>query len=147
MQETKSFGSNQVSSQRREHSILFFFSRTLLTRSIENLLTARCGLIPLGSLFAKSSVSAMVSSLWRYSASVERINASVLWHQHYIYIISLYAMTTGVSVYKPQRDETYLLTCVTNKDSNQPAHLRSLIRVFVVHMKTLCVLGDPKCAQ
>ena len=38
-----------------------------------NILTARCGLIPLGSLFAKSSVSAMLSIRWRYSATSVRI--------------------------------------------------------------------------
>ena len=37
----------------------------------------------------------------------------------------------------PQCEKTYLLTCAPNEDSNQPAHPRSLIRVFVVRMKTL----------
>ena len=36
-----------------------------------------------------------------------------------------------------QREKTYLLTCVPNEDSNQPAHARSLIKVFVVRLKTL----------
>ena len=30
--------------------------------------------------------------------------------------------------------------CAHNEDSNQPPHPRNLIRVFVVHMKRLCVL-------
>ena len=39
------------------------------------------------------------------------------------------------------------LTCAPNEDSNQPAHPRCPIRVFIVRMKKLCVLGYPKCAQ
>ena len=34
-----------------------------------------------------------------------------------------------------------------NEDSDQPAHPRSLIRVFIVRMKELCILGYPKCTQ
>ena len=34
-----------------------------------------------------------------------------------------------------------------NKDSNQPAHLRSLIRVFIVRMKKFCIFYYSKCAQ
>ena len=34
-----------------------------------------------------------------------------------------------------QRKKMYLLTCASNKLSNQPAHLRSVISVFVVRMK------------
>ena len=34
-----------------------------------------------------------------------------------------------------------------NEHSNQPAHARSLIRVFVVRTKKLCILGYPKCSQ
>ena len=37
--------------------------------------------------------------------------------------------------------------CVPNEDSNQPAHPRSLITVFVVCMKKLCILGYPNGAQ
>ena len=35
----------------------------------------------------------------------------------------------------------------SNEESDQPAHPRSLIRVFVVRMIKLCTLGYPKCAQ
>ena len=41
----------------------------------------------------------------------------------------------------------YLLTCEPNVDSDQTAHTRSLIRVFVVRMKKLCILNYPKCAK
>ena len=36
---------------------------------------------------------------------------------------------------EPQLQKTYLLTCLPNEDSNQPAHPRSLISVFIVRMK------------
>ena len=41
----------------------------------------------------------------------------------------------------------YLRTCAPNEDSNQPALPRSLIKVFVVRMKKVCILYFPKCAQ
>ena len=48
---------------------------------------------------------------------------------------------------RPQCEKTCLLTCAPSEDSNQPAHSRSLIRVFVVRVKKLCILGYPKCFQ
>ena len=48
---------------------------------------------------------------------------------------------------EPQRKTTNPLTCAPNEVSDQPAHSRSLIRVFVVHMKKLCTLGYPEFAQ
>ena len=41
----------------------------------------------------------------------------------------------------------YLLTYASNEDSDQPAHPRCLIRVFIVRMKKLCILSYLKCAQ
>ena len=41
----------------------------------------------------------------------------------------------------PQRPKTYLLTCAPNDNANQLAHPNSLIRVFIVRMKQLCILG------
>ena len=49
--------------------------------------------------------------------------------------------------YKLQRVKMYLLTWSPNEDSNKPAHLRSLIRLFVICMKKLCKFGFLKCAQ
>ena len=43
--------------------------------------------------------------------------------------------------------KTYLLAFASNKDSNQSAPPRSLIRVFVVHMKKLCIHGYAKRAH
>ena len=43
------------------------------------------------------------------------------------------------------RKRTFLRTL--NDDSNQPAHPHSLVRVFVIRVKTLCNLGYTKCAQ
>ena len=36
--------------------------------------------------------------------------------------------------FEPQRLKTYLRTCVPNEDSDQPAHSRSLIRIFTVRI-------------
>ena len=44
-------------------------------------------------------------------------------------------------LFDPQNKKTYLLTCTTNEVSNQPAHPRSLIRLFVVGVKKFCTLG------
>ena len=33
-------------------------------------------------------------------------------------------------LYEPEREETYLLTCASSEDSDQPAHSHSLIRIF-----------------
>ena len=49
--------------------------------------------------------------------------------------------------HEPQRENTYRLTGGSNEDSNQPAHPRRLVRVFVVLMKTVYILGYQKCAQ
>ena len=48
---------------------------------------------------------------------------------------------------KPQHGKMYLPKCAPNRNSNQPDHPCSLIRVFVVCTKKLCILGYPKCAQ
>ena len=49
-----------------------------------------------------------------------------------------------ISVYEPQREKTYLLTCAPNKDSDQTARMRSLIRVFVVCIEQPTTLAIPK---
>ena len=36
-------------------------------------------------------------------------------------------------LYEPQQDKTNKMTCVPSKDSDQPGHPPSLIRVFAVH--------------
>ena len=48
---------------------------------------------------------------------------------------------------EPQREKTYLLTCAPNEVSDQPVHSRTLILVFVLRMKKLCILGYLKCAK
>ena len=45
---------------------------------------------------------------------------------------------------KPVHDKTYNKTCETSKDSDQPAHLHSPIRVFADPMCLLQPLGNPK---
>ena len=44
---------------------------------------------------------------------------------------------TDLRTNEPKREKTYLLTCTPNEDSNQPAHPRSLIRVFYVRMEKI----------
>ena len=44
--------------------------------------------------------------------------------------------------YEPQCEKTYHLKCAPNEDANQPAHPYSLISVFVIRMKKLCILGN-----
>ena len=47
-------------------------------------------------------------------------------------------------IYEPEHDKTYNETCATSEDSDQPAHPRSLIRVFADRMCLLQALGYPK---
>ena len=56
------------------------------------------------------------------------------------------AKSTSIT-YARQHEKTYILQCAPNEDSDQPAHPRSLIRVFDVRMKKLCILTFPKSAQ
>ena len=48
-------------------------------------------------------------------------------------------------LFEPNSEKMYLLKHAPNEDSNQPAIPDSLI--FVVRMKTFCILGYAKCAQ
>ena len=41
---------------------------------------------------------------------------------------------------EPQREKTYFLICAANEDSNQLAHPRSKVRVFVVRIKKILSL-------
>ena len=45
---------------------------------------------------------------------------------------------------EPAHDKTYSKTCATSKDSDQPAHPHSLIRVFIDLMYLLQPPGYPK---
>ena len=49
--------------------------------------------------------------------------------------------------FEPQREKTYLLNCAHTEHANQPAHPRSVIRVFVFCMRKLRFLVYPKCIQ
>ena len=49
--------------------------------------------------------------------------------------------------YELQHDKTNKMTCAPSKDSDQPGHPPSLIRVFAVHMKKPWVLSYPLSAQ
>ena len=43
-----------------------------------------------------------------------------------------------------QHERTCLLMCTHKEDSDQDAHLHSLIGAYIVRMKQLCILGYPK---
>ena len=48
---------------------------------------------------------------------------------------------------KPERENTFRLTCSSKENSNQPVPSRSLITAFVVSIMKLCIVGYPKCTQ
>ena len=48
---------------------------------------------------------------------------------------------------EPPRGKTNKMACAPSKDSDQPGHTPSLIRVFAVCMKKACVLSYPLSAQ
>ena len=74
-----------------------------------------------------------------------RIIIAVLLNISFLFIHLFLLNFICILVSKPQI--CYLLTCAPNEGSNQPAHLHSLIRVFIVRMEKLCTLVYPKCAQ
>ena len=49
--------------------------------------------------------------------------------------------------FEPPHDKTNKMACAPSKDSDQPGHLPSLIRVFTVHLKKVWVLSYPLSAQ
>ena len=49
--------------------------------------------------------------------------------------------------FQPPRDKTNKMNCAPSKDSDQPGHQPSLIRVFTVRMKKAWVLSYPLSAQ
>ena len=49
--------------------------------------------------------------------------------------------------FEPPHDKTNKMACAPSKDSDQPGHPPSLIRVFAVRMKKALVLSYPKSAQ
>ena len=50
-------------------------------------------------------------------------------------------------IYEPQHDKTNKMSCASSKDSDQPGHQPSLIRVFAVRMKKLSVTGGRMCTK
>ena len=67
------------------------------------------------------------------SAGRHRLNSWCCWDTSFWHISCLVDslwVLCGSSLYKPQRHETYLRTFAPSEDSDQPAHLRRLIRIF-----------------
>ena len=56
------------------------------------------------------------------------VNMTYLWSLHWL---------TANRIIEPERDKTNKMTCASSKDSDQPAHPPSLIRVFAV-----CFMGS-----
>ena len=53
----------------------------------------------------------------------------------------------GKIPYEPGHDKIYKMACAHSKDSDQPGHPPTLIRVFTVRMKKACVLSYPLSRQ
>ena len=78
------------------------------------------------------------------------LNDCIPWYTTLTVLHLIYNLLSSAFVQNQEsqkREETYLRRCAPIEDSNQPAHPRSLIKVFVVRMKKFCVLCYPKCAQ
>ena len=77
-------------------------------------------------------------------------NHIVLSHQRWSSWINSYhelLFNLKNSIHLSHNEKMYLLTCVPNEDSNQPALLHSMISVFVVCMKKFCIPDFPECCQ
>ena len=63
---------------------------------------------------------------------------------HCSVVIMINGSILGYLKTEPAHDKTYGKACATSEDSDQPAHPRSLIRVFADRMCLLQPPGDPK---
>ena len=68
-------------------------------------------------------------------------------YRYVIRVTPVYLIIYSPHIFVLQHQKKNLLTCAHNENSDQPAHPRSLIRVFVVRMMKRCIIGYPKCAQ
>ena len=66
------------------------------------------------------------------------------WHLRYRILYVTNELSRNVRT-EPKR--TFWHERAPNGKLNQPAHLRSLIRVFALCAKKLCIFGYPRCAQ
>ena len=58
----------------------------------------------------------------------------------------LFSRTRVKKSNEPGHSMSYKITCSISGDSDQAAHLRRLIRVFTVRLKTVWTLGYTQCA-
>ena len=65
----------------------------------------------------------------------------------YISFDKIIDFPTWIFVFEPPLDETNKMACVPSKDSDQPGHPSSLIKVFAVSMKKPWVLSYPLSAS
>ena len=71
--------------------------------------------------------------LYSFTKYVENYQRQIFWVTLYV-LVSIGIFLERAHC-KYHLVATYFLTCAPNEDSNQPAHPRSLIRDFVVHME------------
>ena len=81
----------------------------------------------------------------------DQIRHCILWHLTWVYTVC-WLLSVQIFVinafyqplFEPDHDKTYNKTCATSKDSDQPAHLHTLIRVLADHICLLQPSGYPK---
>ena len=76
-----------------------------------------------------------------------KIFTSVSFSSVQFFAISIVFFVTCHLLFEPQHNKTNNMTCVPSKDSDQPRHPPSLIRVFAVRMKKPWVLSYPLSVQ
>ena len=77
-----------------------------------------------GTFWAVSSGSTLFAKVCVLVYKAERVN-------------QFFTLPMIMLITEPRREKTHLLISLLNEDLNQPAYLRSLIRIFVVRKKTL----------
>ena len=84
-----------------------------------------------------------ISTSWSiFLMSFECLKSSM----NYVLMISYHNFLWWL-VFEPPHDKTNKMACAPSKDSDQPGHPPSLIRVFAVRMKKAWVLSYPLSAQ
>ena len=59
-------------------------------------------------------------------------------------LVMLYRLANkllGNEIMEPRHEISYNVVCATSKASDQPAHMRSLIRAFASRLNIICVLS------
>ena len=113
-----------------EKALILFWFRKLATKALISL---------------RKNTDLQISSmrLWDQVLACRRcLILGLLYHEDSLYRCSSHS--TACSITQPVHDKTYNNACATSEDSDQPAHPRSLIRVFADRM---CLLKPPGYQQ